>query len=146
MLFLLPRVLGTTSNFLFFHILFLIFSSNTSLRQLIVYGMAVHTSYMQKQEDLKIWAPGKLNWIWHRLEAILTSPGQNCGLKMVFLVKCLGVLVLDITWSFDVAWTKWAPVAVKIFYRLWMGSCNIHAETQGSQDLGHTCRNSRISF
>ena len=33
--------------------------------------------------------------VLHRLEAILTLPGQNYGIKMVFLVKFLGDLVLN---------------------------------------------------
>ena len=62
-------------------------------------------AYMQKQGDLRIWAPRNIEFdivqkpflqVWHCLEAILTLPGQNCGIKMVFLVKFLGVLVLDI--------------------------------------------------
>ena len=44
----------------------------------------------------------------------LTSPGKNCCIKMVFLTKFWGVLRF---WSFDIAWEKGAPVAVKIFYK-----------------------------
>ena len=53
----------------------------------------IHTETRGSQDLGSFW-----NWVWHRLEAILTSPGQNCGIKMVFSMKFLGVLVLDIFW------------------------------------------------
>ena len=53
----------------------------------------IHTETRGSQDLGSFW-----NWVWHRLEAILTSPGQNCGIKIMFLVKLLGVLVLDIAW------------------------------------------------
>ena len=38
--------------------------------------------------------------VWHSILVILTYPDQNCGIKMMFLMKFLGA------WVFDIAFTK----------------------------------------